>query len=72
MLIGKDHPSAEKPAAIIDQAVVHCTEHIHIQLCKIQSKKLHAPLIGLIKIDAFPFRNRISSSAFTFLLTSNS
>ena len=43
--------------------------HIHIQFGQFQSEKLHPPLISLIKINAFPFRNSISSDSVVFVIS---
>ena len=68
MFIWKDQAAAVQSAAVIDQTVIYCRKHIHIQFGQFQSEKLHPPLISLIKINAFPFRNSISSDSFTLLL----
>ena len=67
MLIGQDQSAAEQAAAVVDETVVDGGEHVYVQVGKFQLEKAHAAFVGFIEIDAFPFRDYISSGAFILL-----
>ena len=67
VFIRKDQPSSVQSAAIIDEAVICRSKHIYIQICQIQLQNTHAAFIGLIKIDAFTFRDGIPARSLLLL-----
>ena len=69
MLIRKNQPSTVKSTSVIDQTVIYCRKHIHIQFSQLKIQKFHSSLISLIKIQTLSFRDCISSGPFMFLLT---
>jgi len=52
MLIGKNHATPEETAAVIDQIVIGCCEHIDVELRQVKILEKLKALIGLIKIEA--------------------
>ena len=68
MFVRKNLPSSVKTAPVIDQTVIHCCKHIHIQFGKLQLLELHTTLISFIKINTLPFRYCISSCPLISLL----
>ena len=67
MLIGQDQPAPVQPAAVIDQAVIRCREHIDIYPGQFQVLQLYNTFVCLIKVGAFPYRDLIPSCPFILL-----
>ena len=63
MLKRQDLPASEQPTAIINQLVVDCPEHIHVNIREFNFLQFGQALVGFVKVDAFPARNLIMLGA---------
>ena len=67
MFVGEDQAAPVQAAAVVDQGVVHGSEHVDVYLAQIEFLELYAALVRIVKERVLSQRDRLSSGAVILL-----